>query len=347
MAEEIRAAAPAEVRALLERAASAHTAIGELRAGEDELHAAVRTAYQASHASAVRGRLVAIPIDRLRDVTGARLPVGRLAEAGYETVADLVDVSAETLKQLPGIGVTGAERTVEAVQRIAAAAEQTTGVTADMDLRGPDAAALLSSLYRARVADRVLERVREPAARLGGAVASLAATAKPLGGRVRRMFLRRPRREEAQRAATELGGLLEDPRTVRDLDRIDAANKRLRAKPPRPATARSDFEKHSADYFSTLSRIVGARERPEAARGYLTDDLAARISAQRLDETHLRVSLRGYQAFGAQFALVQQRSILGDEMGLGKTIEALAVLATCAAEGGSGTSWSSARPACW
>ena len=31
------------------------------------------------------------------------------------------------------------------------------------------------------------------------------------------------------------------------------------------------------------------------------------------------VSLRGYQAFGARFALVQRRVILGDEMGLGKT----------------------------
>jgi SNF2 family DNA or RNA helicase len=39
------------------------------------------------------------------------------------------------------------------------------------------------------------------------------------------------------------------------------------------------------------------------------------------------VSLRGYQAFGAKFALVQRKVILGDEMGLGKTIEALAAFA--------------------
>ena len=36
--------------------------------------------------------------------------------------------------------------------------------------------------------------------------------------------------------------------------------------------------------------------------------------------------LRGYQAFGARFALSQGRAILGDEMGLGKTIEALAAI---------------------
>jgi SNF2 family DNA or RNA helicase len=318
----------------LERAAGVQAAIGALHEGECELHAAVREAYQASHAAAVRGRLAGIPVDRLGDVTGARLPAGKLAEAGYRTVADLVDATPETLRQVPGIGETGAQRTVEAVRRIAEAAEQNTGVTADMDLRGPDAAALLSSLYRARAADRVLERVREPAAKLGGALANLAAGARPLGGRVRRLFLRRPHREQAQRAYTELDGLLADPRTARDLDRIDAANRRLRAKPPRPVTARNDFEKHSADYFSTLSRIVGDRERPEASRGFLADDLATRISGQQLDETHLRVSLRAYQAFGARFALAQRRVVLGDEMGCGKTVEAIAALAHLkAAEG--------------
>jgi hypothetical protein len=50
VAEDIRAGAPAEVRALLERAASTQAAIGELREREDQLHDAVRVAYQASHA---------------------------------------------------------------------------------------------------------------------------------------------------------------------------------------------------------------------------------------------------------------------------------------------------------
>ena len=335
MAEEIRiaAAAPADVRSLLERAAGAQAAIEGLRAGEDELHQAVRVAYQASHTAAVRGRLVGIPVDRLADVTGARLPAGKLAEAGYRTVADLVGATSETLRQIPGIGAVGAERTVDAVRRIAEAAESSTGITADMDLRGPDATALLTSLYRARVADRVLEKVREPAARLGGAIAGLATSVRPLGGRVRRVFMRRTRRAEAQQAFVELDGLFADPRTARDLERIEAAGRRLQAKPPRPATARNDFEKHSADYFSTLSRIVGEHQRPEAARGFVSDDLAERISAQQLDETHLRVSLRAYQAFGARFALAQRRVVLGDEMGCGKTVESIAALAHLRAEG--------------
>lgn len=38
-------------------------------------------------------------------------------------------------------------------------------------------------------------------------------------------------------------------------------------------------------------------------------------------------------AFGAKFALVQERVIIGDEMGLGKTLQALAAMAHLAAGG--------------
>jgi SNF2 family DNA or RNA helicase len=48
---------------------------------------------------------------------------------------------------------------------------------------------------------------------------------------------------------------------------------------------------------------------------------------------YLSASLRGYQSFGARFALVQRKVIIGDEMGLGKTVEALAVLAHLRAKG--------------
>jgi SNF2 family DNA or RNA helicase len=59
-----------------------------------------------------------------------------------------------------------------------------------------------------------------------------------------------------------------------------------------------------------------------------------RISQHPLDGSLLAVALRGYQAFGARFALTQGRSIVGDEMGLGKTIEALAAICHVASDGG-------------
>lgn len=58
----------------------------------------------------------------------------------------------------------------------------------------------------------------------------------------------------------------------------------------------------------------------------IPEEIIAKIRRLNLDTTLLRASLRGYQMFGAKFAVVQRRTILGDEMGLGKTIEALAVM---------------------
>ena len=49
--------------------------------------------------------------------------------------------------------------------------------------------------------------------------------------------------------------------------------------------------------------------------------------------SHLKASLRGYQSFGARFAIVQRKVIIGDEMGLGKTVESLAVLTHLRAKG--------------
>ena len=52
--------------------------------------------------------------------------------------------------------------------------------------------------------------------------------------------------------------------------------------------------------------------------------MVADVEGQPLDGRLRNVDLRGYQSFGARFALVRRRVILGDEMGLGKTIQALA-----------------------
>ncbi len=94
-----------------------------------------------------------------------------------------------------------------------------------------------------------------------------------------------------------------------------------------------DFELRSAEYYSLLAELSGSGPDRDAAEGFLPAGIADRVRALRLDDTHLRVSLRGYQAFGARFALTQKRVVIGDEMGLGKTVQAIAALAHLAAHG--------------
>lgn len=66
---------------------------------------------------------------------------------------------------------------------------------------------------------------------------------------------------------------------------------------------------------------------------HIPAEIVAKIRNLDLDTSLLRASLRGYQLFGAKFAVIQRRTILGDEMGLGKTIEALAVMCHLRASG--------------
>ncbi|MEV6931751.1 SNF2-related protein [Dactylosporangium sp. NPDC051485] len=72
----------------------------------------------------------------------------------------------------------------------------------------------------------------------------------------------------------------------------------------------------------------------DATTGSVSPRIEKEARRVDLDTSLLRVRLRTYQVFGAQYAIDRRRVILGDEMGLGKTIEAIAVMAHLAARGG-------------
>ncbi len=104
--------------------------------------------------------------------------------------------------------------------------------------------------------------------------------------------------------------------------------------PPEGGEVWADFEARSAEYYGLLSQVVDLGDDHEAAEGGLPADVVRRVEAQPLDRSLLRANLRGYQQFGAKYALVQRRTILGDEMGLGKTMQSIAVAAHLVATGG-------------
>ncbi|HEU5333877.1 MAG TPA: DEAD/DEAH box helicase [Actinocrinis sp.] len=333
MAERTVADRPSAMRRLLRRAGEVVGAVRDLGTGEERLFDQVRTAHSAYRAAEARRLLAEMPVARLSDVTSARLPLAKLQKAGYATVGSVLDADHARLAEVRGIGGRSSRYITAAAQRIAATVEDDVQVTADLDPGDARATALLSALHQVQGAERTLSRVREPARKLGEQLATLATVAHPLRSRMRRALAGAERRERARDAAVRIETLLDEAQSKGRIDRIDAANQRLRAAPAKPARVRKDFEQNSAKYFSTLNRIVTTRVDGEAARGFLPTDLAERIAQQQLDRTHLKVSLRGYQEFGARFVLAQRRVILGDEMGCGKTVEAIAAMAHLRAEG--------------
>jgi superfamily II DNA or RNA helicase len=320
------------VRVLLQRATAAVASARSLLESDQRAQQEVREAYGALHSAAVRERLSATPVERLKEVV-PRLPVARLEKAGFADVHAVLSAGAARLEQVNGVGAQTAAQAVAAARRIAEAVEADTRISADVDPDDANGAALLAALHRVQNAQSATERAREPARRLGDQLSRLITGAAPLRSRLRRTFTGTRRRTEAERAVAGLEELLDAPATQRDLKRIETADKRLRTPRPRPATIRRDFEKKAADYFGTLARIIGVQEDAEASRGFLPEELAEKIGQQQLDTRHLRVSLRGYQEFGARFALAGRRVVIGDEMGCGKTVEAVAAMAHLRAEG--------------
>ncbi|MGW5173575.1 DEAD/DEAH box helicase [Streptomyces sp. NPDC004082] len=294
---------------------------------------AVRSALVPLRAELVAGELESIPVSRLKDVTEGRLRLGAIEAAGLGSVRAVHEASRYELRQIPGVGAQTADQALAAARQIARAVEETVSVRIDVDRPEPRTTALVVALRRLVEAGPELRRAVDAAGRLDERLGALLPAARPAVGRLRMALAGRHGRDSALAAITELRELTADAR-ARGLRLLLAqASTDLLREPATDIEAWVDFELRSADYYSQLAEVSDQAPDVAAAEGFLPSEVAERVHAQALDDTHLRVSLRGYQSFGARFALAQRRVVLGDEMGLGKTVQAIAALAHLAARG--------------
>ncbi|MFI9589515.1 DEAD/DEAH box helicase [Nonomuraea sp. NPDC052265] len=321
-----------DVRDLLRRAARLLGDARDLIAEHDRAVAEVRSALEPLRGRQARVELAAMPVSRLKDVTGGRVRIGALQEAGYTTVLGVLDATPYELQKLPGVGPQTRSQAQSAAQRIARATRESCTAHIDVDDRDAETTRLLVALHRLVAAGPEIPRARHTAETVVRRLGELIPQARPLRGWLRRLLSAGRRRARAEAAAEQIAGLLADEVETRLL--VTQATTDLLRPSPDGTSAWIDFEVRAADYYNLLAELsAGAPPDQTAAEGFLPEELAARVRQQELDDTLRRVSLRGYQAFGARFALSQRRVILGDDMGLGKTIQAIAVLAHLHARG--------------
>ncbi|MER7461934.1 DEAD/DEAH box helicase [Streptomyces sp. NPDC097981] len=313
-----------------------HAAAAALLSDHRRAVEAVREAWEPIHTELARSELRRIPVDRLTLVTEGRLRVAAIEAAGFDTVQQVLDAGRHRLRQIPGVGQQTADQALGAARQLAEAVGETVAVHLDVDRPEPRTTALVTALQLLVEAGPDARRAVEAATALDAGLGPLLAAARPAAGLLQRWFAGRERRERALAAAREIGRLAAEAEGGGVPVLLGQASVDLLRGPADEAAAWVDFELRSAEYHGLLAEITeqaGCGPDPAAARGFLPEALAERVRAQPLDGTHRRVSLRGYQSFGARFALAQRRVILGDEMGLGKTIQALAALAHLAAQG--------------
>ncbi|WP_016824767.1 DEAD/DEAH box helicase [Streptomyces viridosporus] len=294
---------------------------------------AVRAALRPLHDAEVKRELDAIPVARLQDVTEGRLRLGSVEKSGLRTVGGVLEAGPYRLRQIPGVGQRTVDQVLAAARRLSEAAYETVAVHIDVDRPEPGTTALVVALHVLVEAGPDARRAVDRAAALSERLGPLLADAGPATGRIRMLLAGRDKRARALAAVAGIRSLVDEAEQA-DLPGLFAqASVDLLRGPASDVEAWVDFELRSAEYYSLLAEISGRPPDAAAVEGFLPDGIAERVRAQHLDDSHRRVSLRGYQAFGARFALAQRKVMLGDEMGLGKTVQAIAVLAHLAAEG--------------
>jgi len=315
-------------RRLLRQAADLSAALdGALRAPEDRRQEA-RHAYARLQREAAADELATMPLERIKDVTQGRLMLGAIEKAGFRTVGSVLTAGPSALDTVPGVGPQTAAQVVAAARQIAAALVDTVTVRIDPDNRTLPQATLLAALHAFEQAQaNVPPRAPDPAPLQAELDATLA-TATPAGSRMRMFFSGAGRKQDARAALARLQEILRTEAATEAAARLRPGTPQaLMPQPPDATALWRDFLARPVDYNGLLIDIAGLAPDEESAQGYLPAEIAERARAQPLDLTKVTASLRGYQAFGAKFALAQQRVIIGDEMGLGKTLQALAAMA--------------------
>ncbi|MET8134629.1 DEAD/DEAH box helicase [Streptomyces sp. NPDC005251] len=294
---------------------------------------AVRAALKPIHDAAVKRELDAIPVARLQDVTEGRLRLGSVEKSRLRTVGSVLEAGPYRLRQIPGVGQRTVDQMLAAARRLAEVVHETVAVHIDVDRPEPSTTALVMALHVLVEAGPDVRRAVGQAAVLSERLGPLLADARPAAGRFRMLLAGQEKKTRALAAVTEIRSLVDEAERAGLPGLFAQTSVDLLRGPSSDIAAWVDFEFRSAEYYSLLAEISERLPDPAAAEGFLPDEIAERVRTQHLDDAHRRVSLRGYQAFGAQFALAQRKVILGDEMGLGKTIQAIAVLAHLAGEG--------------
>ncbi|MFJ5039283.1 DEAD/DEAH box helicase [Streptomyces parvulus] len=320
-------------REAVARGTRLHEAARSLAGDHERAVDAVRAALKPLHDEAVEQALDAIPVARLQDVTGGRLRLGAVEKSGLATVRAVLDAGPYRLRQIPGVGQRTVDQIVAAARQLAEAAGEAAAVHLDVDRPEPRTTALVAALHVLVGAGPEARRALDTAAGLARRLDPLLAEARPAAGRIGLLLAGRERKARALKAVTGIRSLTEEAERDGTPELLAQASVDLLRGPAGDLAAWTDFELRSAEYYGVLGEIAGHTSDTAAAEGFLPEDIAERVRGLRLDDSRRRVSLRGYQAFGARFALARRRVILGDEMGLGKTIQAIAALAHLAAGG--------------
>jgi superfamily II DNA or RNA helicase len=321
-------------RAVVADGRAVSDAIEAVLAAPGESREVARRAYETVRDQLVAEALDAMPVDQLRDLIQKKVTFAPLIDAGLETVGQVLGAGAGEIGRIPEVRRRSAKRIMAAASQMRASVEASTRVRIDPDARTAGQTALIAALRRY---ERSRSALKGPdLSPLASEIGRRLDPAARGASRRRMLFTFSGRKkQEARDALAELDVILSSKPVATARKRLSRAEAELEkaSKEQRAARLWNDYLARPVTYNGLLIEVAELDPAREASQGFLPADIAEQVRVLPLDQSLLKTSLRGYQAFGAKFALVQERVIIGDEMGLGKTMQSLAAMCHLAAKG--------------
>lgn len=275
----------------------------------------------------VIAKLSQFPITHLKELIGVKARWGALEAGGYRTVADIAQSSVLELTSIDGVGDKSAFQLRTATQSLAKEVRQSVQVALDPSHRSAHATEVIRALYKMDRSTQALKTFQRKHQSNVSYLHQLSEEARPAASVWKKLIPFGKGRQEALECATRLQDWILTS-TYQDLvAELQVALDDVQ-EDPTEYELWLDFEADAARYYALLEQFhESPKPSTEAIQGFISREIVERVESLELNQSHLRkVSLRIYQEFGAKFAVVQKRTILGDEMGCGKTLQALAFL---------------------
>ncbi len=321
-------------RAVVSDGRAVREAIEAVLAAPGESREIARRAYEAVRDQIAADMLDVMPVDRLRDLIHGKVTFAPLIDAALETVGMVLATRPEALREVPGVRRRTARRIMAAASQMRESVRSGARVRIDPDARTPEQTALIAALRRY---ERSRSALKGPdLSPLASEIGRRLDPAARGASRRRMLFTFSGRKkQEARDALTELNALLGSKPVTTARKRLSRAGAELEKAGSQQRATRlwNDYLARPVTYNGLLIEVAEIDPAREASQGFLPVDIAEQVRVLPLDQSLLKTPLRGYQAFGAKFALVQEQVILGDEMGLGKTMQSLAAMCHLAAKG--------------
>lgn len=289
----------------------------------------VNTDYAFFMEAEIETALIAIPIERINEA-GLGIRTAIIREAGVDNIAQLLKMSKKELIKIQGVGEHSAFQAMAVAQNFQDSLRKTHFPRLNPEAPTVFSDRLVKNLYcllQSKVDYKICKTILNE---FENHLYQELDQARRIQKSFRWLFTGAQKKEAALQSLNNLTRFL-DSDAGRDLDKAVQHYRLIQGVPL--AEIWLDFSSHAAAYYALLEVITGVKADRQKRQGDLPQELVERVEALSLNTVLMKSSLRGYQEFGAKYAIVQKNTLLGDEMGLGKTLEAIAAMAHLQAAG--------------